>query len=135
MTDTTLGWMQCELMEQVTGKVSGRPIVRGTRILPDAIVDSYDLRERYVQRLETLDGKQRKMHTNNGTEWPATSAITAILHRSGLLHASKRKKKVTPSSSPPAVIAAPNQVWCMDFKGYFRCGNRQRCDPFTITDG
>jgi len=23
----------------------------------------------------------------------------------------------------------------MDFKGYFRCGNRQRCDPFTITDG
>ena len=23
----------------------------------------------------------------------------------------------------------------MDFKGYFRGGNRQRCDPFTITDG
>ncbi len=23
----------------------------------------------------------------------------------------------------------------MDFKGYFRCGNRDRCDPFTITDG
>ena len=23
----------------------------------------------------------------------------------------------------------------MDFKGYFRCGNRNRCDPFTITDG
>ena len=22
----------------------------------------------------------------------------------------------------------------MDFKGYFRCGNRERCDPFTITD-
>lgn len=25
--------------------MSGRPIVRGTRILPDAIVDSYDLGE------------------------------------------------------------------------------------------
>jgi len=22
----------------------------------------------------------------------------------------------------------------MDFKGFFRCGNRERCDPFTITD-
>ncbi len=43
-TDTTVGidWTQCELIESVPGKVSGRPIVRGTRILPDAIVSSYD---------------------------------------------------------------------------------------------
>jgi uncharacterized protein (DUF433 family) len=40
-----LDWTQCELIEQVPGKVSGRPVVRGTRILPDAIVDSYDLGE------------------------------------------------------------------------------------------
>lgn len=44
-TDTGIDWMKCELIEQVPGKVSGRPIVRGTRILPDAIVDSYDLGE------------------------------------------------------------------------------------------
>jgi uncharacterized protein (DUF433 family) len=44
-TDTAIDWMACELIEQVPGKVSGRPIVRGTRILPDAIVDSYDLGE------------------------------------------------------------------------------------------
>jgi uncharacterized protein (DUF433 family) len=44
-TDTVVDWTQCELIEQVPGKVSGRPIVRGTRILPDAIVDSYDLGE------------------------------------------------------------------------------------------
>ena len=40
-----IDWMQCELIETVPGKVSGQPIVRGTRILPDAIVDSYDLGE------------------------------------------------------------------------------------------
>lgn len=44
-TDTDIDWLACELIEQVPGKVSGRPIVRGTRILPDAIVDSYDLGE------------------------------------------------------------------------------------------
>jgi len=38
-------WAQCELIEQVPGKVSGRPVVRGTRIMPDAIVGSYDLGE------------------------------------------------------------------------------------------
>lgn len=38
-------WTECELIEQVPGKVSGRSIVRGTRILPDAVVNSYDLGE------------------------------------------------------------------------------------------
>jgi uncharacterized protein (DUF433 family) len=44
-TDSDIDWMQCELIEKVPGKVSGRPIVCGTRILPDAVVDSYDLGE------------------------------------------------------------------------------------------
>ena len=44
-TDSAIDWTQCELIEQVSGKVSGRPVVRGTRIMPDAIVGSYDLGE------------------------------------------------------------------------------------------
>ncbi len=43
--NSDIDWTQCELIEQIPGKVSGRPIVRGTRIMPDAIVDSYDLGE------------------------------------------------------------------------------------------
>jgi len=44
-TETEIGidWMACELIERIPGKVSGRPIVRGTRILPDAIANSYEL--------------------------------------------------------------------------------------------
>lgn len=42
---TDIDWMECELIERVPGKVSGRPIVRGTRILPDAIVNSFDMGE------------------------------------------------------------------------------------------
>jgi uncharacterized protein (DUF433 family) len=42
-TVTGIDWMACELIEQVPGKVSGRPVVRGTRIMPDPIVNSYDL--------------------------------------------------------------------------------------------
>lgn len=44
-TPATIDWTQCELIECVPGKVSGRPVVRGTRILPDAIVGSFDLGE------------------------------------------------------------------------------------------
>ena len=42
---TEIDWMACELIEAVPGKVSGRPVVRGTRIMPDAIVGSYEMGE------------------------------------------------------------------------------------------
>lgn len=42
---TDIDWTLCELIEIVPGKVSGRPVVRGTRIMPEAIVGSYDLGE------------------------------------------------------------------------------------------
>ncbi|MBL8229483.1 MAG: DUF433 domain-containing protein [Bryobacterales bacterium] len=47
-TDTGIDRMACELVERVPGKVSGQPIVRGTRIMPDPIV-------RRFARGETLD--------------------------------------------------------------------------------
>ena len=42
-TASDIDWTACELIEQIPGKVSGRPVVRGTRIMPDPIVNSYDL--------------------------------------------------------------------------------------------
>jgi uncharacterized protein (DUF433 family) len=42
-TELEIDWMACELIESVPGKVSGRPVVRGTRIFPDAIAGSYEL--------------------------------------------------------------------------------------------
>jgi uncharacterized protein (DUF433 family) len=42
-TNVEIDWMACELIESVPGKVSGKPVVRGTRIMPDAILNSYEL--------------------------------------------------------------------------------------------
>ena len=44
-TVSEIDWTQCELIERVPCKVSGRPIVRGTRILPDAVVNGYNAGE------------------------------------------------------------------------------------------
>ena len=44
-TEIEIDWMACELIEQVPGKVSGRPIIRGTRIMPNAIAGAYELGE------------------------------------------------------------------------------------------
>ncbi len=51
-TSLTVDWTHCELIERVPGKVSGRPVVRGTRIMPDAIVGSYDLGETIAELQE-----------------------------------------------------------------------------------
>jgi uncharacterized protein (DUF433 family) len=40
---TEIDWTTCELIEQVPGKVSGQPVIKGTRVLPDAIVNSFEL--------------------------------------------------------------------------------------------
>jgi len=37
-----MDWTGCELVERIPGKVSGQPIVRGTRILADTIVENFD---------------------------------------------------------------------------------------------
>jgi uncharacterized protein (DUF433 family) len=42
-TDSVIDWTGCELVERIPGKVSGRPIVRGTRILADTIVQDAEL--------------------------------------------------------------------------------------------
>lgn len=42
-TASYIDWTGCELVERVPGKVSGRPIVRGTRILADTIVQDAEL--------------------------------------------------------------------------------------------
>jgi uncharacterized protein (DUF433 family) len=41
--DSYIDWAGCELVERIPGKVSGRPVVRGTRILADTIVQDAEL--------------------------------------------------------------------------------------------
>lgn len=67
--------------------------------------------------------------------WPAASTIGEMLKRAGLTVPRKQRRRATPSKSPLSHAAGSNQVWCADFKGWFRCGDGSRCDPLTITDG
>ena len=66
--------------------------------------------------------------------WPAASTFGNILSRAGLTSPQKKRKRITPCSEPFSTVTGPNQLWCMDFKGYFVTGDGKRCDPFTITD-
>jgi transposase len=66
--------------------------------------------------------------------WPAASTFGNILSRSGLTSPQRKRKRTTPCSEPFSLVTGPNQLWCMDFKGYFVTDDGKRCDPFTIAD-
>ncbi len=67
-------------------------------------------------------------------DWPARSTIGLILKRWNLSGKRGRRRYATPSTEPLAHATGPNQVWSIDFKGWFPCGNGERCDPLTISD-
>jgi transposase InsO family protein len=66
--------------------------------------------------------------------WPAASTIAEILKENGLSINRKRIRRATPSTQPFADCTAPNQLWCADYKGWFRTADGSICEPLTITD-
>jgi len=66
--------------------------------------------------------------------WPAPSCIGELLRREGLSTPRRRRCAALPVDRPFAPVAAPNDLWCIDFKGWFRTRDGTRCDPLTITD-
>ena len=46
----------------------------------------------------------------------------------------KVRKRKPPHGRPFAACTAPNDVWCIDFKGWFRTGDGTQVDPFTMSD-
>jgi transposase InsO family protein len=66
--------------------------------------------------------------------WPSASTVSTILRREGLSAPRRRRRRSLTVEQPFASVAAANDAWCLDFKGWFRTRDGQRCDPLTVTD-
>ena len=77
---------------------------------------------------------RRLQNGDSDRAWPARSTIAELLRRRGLVVPRKRRRRVPPHEHPFASCQGSNAVWCVDFKGWFRTGDGQRCDPLTISD-
>lgn len=66
--------------------------------------------------------------------WPAPSTAGDILDRAGLVQGRKRRRHAAPWGTPFASADEPNDVWSIDFKGWFRTGDGVRIDPLTVQD-
>jgi len=68
------------------------------------------------------------------TQWPVPSTIGTLLEREGLVSRRRRVRRTPPCTQALSDAGAPNDVWAADFKGWFRTGDGQRCEPLTISD-
>lgn len=80
------------------------------------------LRELLVRRL------------NGDVRVPARSTIHAVLDRHGLVKQARDRRRNRAEGTPLSKGAAPNDLWCTDFKGEFKLGNGRYCYPLTVTN-
>ena len=66
--------------------------------------------------------------------WPSRWTICEILKREGLVRQKTRRRKVGHPGKPTSIATAPNQLWCVDFKGEFKTRDGRYCYPLTVTD-
>jgi transposase InsO family protein len=110
---------------------------RAPRVIPhktSAEVEAIVVAERKMH--PTWGGKKLKavLEKRLGGRFPSGSCITEILARHGLVQPRKRRARHTPTPTHLRQAAAPNDVWCIDYKGQFRLGDGTYCYPLTVTD-
>jgi putative transposase len=91
-----------------------------------------NLRERWGWGPKKLRVKLGALHPEFPV--PAASTIGDWLRHEGLVGRSRRRRRCPAYAQPFAAVSAANDVWCTDFKGWFRTADGRRCDPFTLTD-
>jgi transposase InsO family protein len=64
---------------------------------------------------------------------PAKSTVHAVLDRHGLVKRARERRNRAQGTLLSAA-AAPNDLWCADFKGEFRLGDGRYCYPLTVSD-
>ena len=65
---------------------------------------------------------------------PARSTVHAVLDRHGLVKRARQRRRGKAEGTELSQAAQPNDLWCADFKGEFKLGNRRYCYPLTVTD-
>lgn len=69
--------------------------------------------------------------------WPAVSTVGEVLKRRGLVipRAPRRRHPPAPLPEGLSLPVEANDLWAVDFKGWWRTRDGAKCFPLTLTDG
>jgi putative transposase len=79
--------------------------------------------------------KIRDLYFHTHGQQLGVSSCHRVLQASGFVQPRKRRVRREPAVVVGAVVPRePNDVWTVDFKGWWRMGDRSRCEPLTVRD-
>jgi len=67
-------------------------------------------------------------------DWPSPTRLYQIFKEHHLVCSRKLRRRVA-RTHPLGEVNSSNDVWCVDFKGWFLTGDKTKVEPLTITDG
>src|SRR5438128_7122783 len=81
------------------------------------------------------DKISRVLQRRLGPTAPSRSTVARTLRRLGKVKHRRSPVRIwTVDGRPHVEVAGPDDLWTMDFKGWWRARNGQRCEPFTVRD-
>jgi putative transposase len=128
-------WMKRykELGYEGLNEQSRRPKSAALATAEDLVIAVLEARESYPKwgprKLEGVLRRRFKEQT------PSERTIARILRRAHKVRSRKRLRPLNVVERAPQVEAkAPNDIWTVDFKGWWRTQDGERCDPLTVRD-
>ena len=77
----------------------------------------------------------RMLQTTFGEQAPSVATVSRVIKRAGLVRQRSKYARAGVMPERPNVKAeAPNEIWTIDFKGWWRSQNGDRCEPLTVRD-
>jgi putative transposase len=70
-----------------------------------------------------------------GEDGPRSATVARLLKQAGKIHRRRPPVRIWHVEDRPRIeVKAPNDLWTIDFKGWWRAKNGQRCEPLTVRD-
>lgn len=130
-------WLKRYEMEGMSGLAdrSRRPKNNPFEVSGNVVLELIRLRHEHpywgpkkLRALLTKEGVRRD-------ELPSEATIMRILRRAGLTESKGRgRPRKWKSEGDMSEASKPNEVWTVDFKGWWRVRDGRRCEPLTVRD-
>ena len=115
-----------------------RPLGSRVQASGEVVLQVLELRQKRGWGPKKLEELLRRKLRREGQEAavPSVRTIARIIARAGFVK--KRKRLTLPAGrateAPVTHVEAPNDLWTVDFKGWWRAQDGERCEPLTVRD-
>ncbi len=128
-------WLRRFRAQGYTGLVeqSRRPLTSPLTTAEEVVVRILELRDHHPTW--GPDKIARVLRRAHGEEAPSKSTVARVLQRLGRTRRQRSRVRIwTVDGRPRVEVQAPNDLWTIDLKGWWRARNGERCEPLTVRD-